>query len=103
LVVRAINWLVYQSRPWAERLLRPRLRIWLAVPRWLSRFGDRLYFGTTLHRCAHQRRPRTRRRRMNAQYGPSRRLICLVVLLWALVLVLLAHLVVIVLHGPIAP
>ena len=102
MVVRAINWLVYQSGPWAKWVLWPRRRVWLAAPRWLSRLSDRLYFGAALHRCVHRRQPTTRRR-MNAQYEPSRRLMCVVVLLWSLVLVLIAHLVVIVLHGPIVP
>jgi hypothetical protein len=34
------------------------------------------------------------------RYGPSRRLIVMVTLLWLLVLVLLAHVVVLALHGP---
>jgi hypothetical protein len=66
------------------------------------RLLDRLYFGASLHRLHVRRRLRqpTRRDRVYERYGPSRRLIVTVTLLWLLVLVLLAHVIVLALHGP---
>jgi hypothetical protein len=66
------------------------------------RLLDRLYFGAGLHRLHVRRQLRqpTRRDLVYARYGPSRRLIVTVTLLWLLVLILVAHVVVLALHSP---
>jgi hypothetical protein len=60
-----------------------------------------IYFGLRLHQLgAHRRRrPATRRDRVYAEFGPSRRLLALVALLWLLVLALLVNLVALTLRG----
>jgi hypothetical protein len=57
----------------------------------------RFYFGAGLHRLhvRRQLRPRTRR----TVYGPSRRLVGAVVLVWLLVLVLIVNLIALTLRG----
>ncbi len=62
--------------PWQYRLIRLLNWIILGAERW---------------REAPQR---TRDERLRAQYGPSRRETCLVVLIWLIVVLLLVHLVV---------
>ena len=61
-----------------------------------------LYFSLRLHRVRWPSRPcppQTRRDRVYAEYGPSRRLVAVVALLWLLVAVLIVNLAVLTLRG----
>jgi hypothetical protein len=61
---------------------------------------NRIIFGTA-RRLASP--PRTREEHLRASYGPSRRLVAVVVVLCLLTLLALVHLIVLLLHGPILP
>jgi hypothetical protein len=69
-------------------------------PRWLIlliRLVNRIYFavaGCLTHDMG------TRHERIRKVCGPSRRLVAVVWLLWLVVVVSMAHLIVVVLHGP---